>query len=70
MVVIVEFILSCLVFIVFGIGDIDCVYYFVFYEFILVVEILGFSDVVDMFFVMVNGKRLKDIFDFFLDFVV
>lgn len=51
-------------------GDIDCVYHFALYELQTTVKALGMDDAADMLFVMVDGKRLKDISDFPLDLAV
>lgn len=53
-----------------GTGEIDCVYHFALHELRHTLETSGYDDVLDLFDIMVNGKRLKDISDLPLDLAV
>ena len=53
-----------------GTGEIDCVYHFALYELEKTLEHLNYGDALDLFHIMVNGKRLKDISDLPLDLAV
>ena len=53
-----------------GTGDIDCVYHFALYELIEAVQVTGAEDSIELFNVLVQGKRLKDISDLPLDLAV
>ncbi|EPI5581707.1 NgoMIV family type II restriction endonuclease, partial [Neisseria gonorrhoeae] len=53
-----------------GTGEIDCVYHFALYELEQILQSLNYEDALDLFYIMVNGKRLKDISDLPLDLAV
>lgn len=53
-----------------GTGEIDCVYHFALYELEKTLMDLNYEDALDLFRVMVDGKRLKDISDLPLDLAV
>ena len=53
-----------------GTGEIDCVYHFALYELEQTLKALEYEDALDLFYIMVNGKRLKDISDLPLDLAV
>ena len=53
-----------------GTGEIDCVYHFALYELEETLKVLGYGDALDLFRIMVDGKRLKDISDLPLDLAV
>lgn len=53
-----------------GTGEIDCVYHFALYELEQALKTLKYEDALDLFQVMVNGRRLKDISDLPLDLAV
>ena len=53
-----------------GTGEIDCVYHFALYELEQTLKALRYEDALDLFYIMVNGKRLKDISDLPLDLAV
>ena len=53
-----------------GTGDIDCVYHFALHELEQALKDLNYPDALDMFNVMVHGKRLKDISDLPLDLAI
>ena len=53
-----------------GTGEIDCVYHFALHELRHTLETSGYDDALDLFDIMVNGKRLKDISDLPLDLAV
>lgn len=53
-----------------GTGDIDCVYHFALDELKHSLESQDFDDALELFNIMVNGKRLKDISDLPLDLAV
>ena len=53
-----------------GTGEIDCVYHFALYELEQTLQSLNYEDALDLFYIMVNGKRLKDISDLPLDLAI
>jgi hypothetical protein len=53
-----------------GTGDIDCVYHFALYEMIEVVKNLNDEGTLDMLYLLIKGKRLRDISDLPLDLLV
>lgn len=53
-----------------GTGEIDCVYHFALYELEKTLTDAGLGDALDLFRIMVEGKRLKDISDLPLDLAV
>ncbi|MCF7521336.1 NgoMIV family type II restriction endonuclease [Neisseria sp. ZJ106] len=53
-----------------GTGEIDCVYHFALYELEKTLQASGYEDALDLFNIMVNGKRLKDISDLPLDLAI
>ncbi|PJO78363.1 restriction endonuclease [Neisseria brasiliensis] len=53
-----------------GTGEIDCVYHFALYELEKTLQTSGYEDALDLFYIMVNGKRLKDISDLPLDLAI
>ena len=53
-----------------GTGDIDCVYHFALPELVASVEELGYGDTLETLKIMIQGKRMKDIFDLPLDLAV
>ncbi|MDO4696135.1 MAG: NgoMIV family type II restriction endonuclease [Neisseria sp.] len=53
-----------------GTGEIDCVYHFALYELEKALQNSNYEDALDLFNIMVEGKRLKDISDLPLDLAV
>lgn len=53
-----------------GTGDIDCVYYFVLYEFVDAVKEIEAKDALEMLNVLIEGKRLIDISDLPMDLAI
>lgn len=53
-----------------GTGDIDCVYHFALYELIKAVNETNQQDSIEMLYVLIEGKRIKDISDLPLDLSV
>lgn len=53
-----------------GTGDIDCVYHFALPELAQTLDELNYQDAKDLFNIMVEGKRLKDIADLPLDLAI